>query len=517
MSGFVTHEGIDVAQSGEPTVQVTQLGVDVVNNPRGHGQVTSLGVDVVQNPRGKGWVTSLGIDLIVSVTSAIRPLRVESTSEIRPPWVERKQDPGQPEIDNRESNPYKPSYPQIAAPATYDATSVFDPAPAVANPATVAVPSTQDVPTPASDQILFHMMREQTEQLRQQHEKTQAGDTTMPWEFLTRLSTDRLFTLGSQGRFYHDSYGMIVARYVKFTKMIPATFLNSPVGRLATAESIDWIVTNDFSRSGSDLAAGILAAYELPAEGEFGWIITCGANHTNLKLRTNRIPVQNDDLVWVEQESLGLDGSGLVMGRIIGRRGLANLSPGMVFINLEGPSRKLIESWFGIRFTDLTNQILALADRVALLESADDLGGDIDTIFARLDATDLAIRQEAGTRQSRDAYILGLIADLNAVSQDDLDEAVAVMNQNLTILRTEIYEQLTIIVNRLDALQAQVSRIPNIEQRIIELQEQIGRLQSELSRKTTYIPLVTGEVPPVFVYLDDGSLVLVEVDYDGAP
>lgn len=542
MTVYVTSLGLDVAFDNQGDAFVTSLGVDVITNPRKRVEVTSLGIDVIQNPRHQVQVTALGIDLIVSVYNGLKLKGVESSSKIGLPSLERLQGPGQPQLDDRESNPFKPSYPLLSnglesvdllGPTPVASTPVPSAAsPAQSTPATTLpdwLTPTYDAasPTPttapaessggSSDQILFHMMREQTEQLRQQHEKTQAGDTTMPWEFLTRLSTERLYTLGAQGRFYHDDYGMIVARYVQFSKMIPAEFVNAPAGTLASSDRVDWVVTNDFSRSGPNLVTGIIAAYTLPTEGEYGWVITCGANHTNLKLNAPGLVSQGQDLVWDSFESLSVNGAGTVVGRIWSKKGIANLSPGMVFINLEGPSRGLIESWFNVKFSDLTKRITDLADRVASLEGSTDWTKTIAGIQQDITELEQALREEAGTRQARDAYILGLIQDLGAISQEDLDEVVSQLTLVINNLRDSLYLIIGEMQTQLDAMSAQVAKIPNLQQQIVDLQEALGQLQSQLSRKKTYIPLVTGEIPPVFVYLDDGSLVLVEVDYDGAP
>ena len=80
-------------------------------------------------------------------------------------------------------------------------------------------PTLPDTPTGLSEEG-SRFFREQTESLRLSHTMGQAGDTTFSWELLTETSTTRLYNPGAVGRFYHHTYGILLARYVQFTDIL---------------------------------------------------------------------------------------------------------------------------------------------------------------------------------------------------------------------------------------------------------------------------------------------------------
>lgn len=119
-------------------------------------------------------------------------------------------------------------------------------------------------------------LSDQTDNLRQVHDKNQAGDSTFPADLLFALSTQVQFTLGSTGRFYHETYGLIQARYVQFSQMSTGP-LGAPVGLISGLESY-WQATNDFSASNTRLILGLLCSDRIPQRGEYGWVLQVGAN-----------------------------------------------------------------------------------------------------------------------------------------------------------------------------------------------------------------------------------------------
>src|SRR3546814_7546433 len=66
--------------------------------------------------------------------------------------------------------------------------------------------------------------------LREQHNLAQAGDSTFHWGVLTEVSATPLYNLGSIGRFYHDEFGISIARYCKFTSFEKTIAKATPVG-----------------------------------------------------------------------------------------------------------------------------------------------------------------------------------------------------------------------------------------------------------------------------------------------
>src|SRR3546814_19737034 len=71
----------------------------------------------------------------------------------------------------------------------------------------------------------------------------QAGDSTFHWGVLTEVSATPLYNLGSIGRFYHDEFGISIARYCKFTSFEKTIAKATPVG-LNTRLNQHWVLTN---------------------------------------------------------------------------------------------------------------------------------------------------------------------------------------------------------------------------------------------------------------------------------
>lgn len=113
--------------------------------------------------------------------------------------------------------------------------------------------------------------------IREQHNVTQAGDSTFHWGVLTEISNEALYTLGSAGRFYHDTLGIIKARYCKFVDFVRTSSRAVPVG-LRGPTIQPWVVTNQFNLSSANQAVGIAMPYnDQVFIGEwYGWVITEG-------------------------------------------------------------------------------------------------------------------------------------------------------------------------------------------------------------------------------------------------
>src|SRR3546814_10599232 len=67
--------------------------------------------------------------------------------------------------------------------------------------------------------------------------------STFHWGVLTEVSATPLYNLGSIGRFYHDEFGISIARYCKFTSFEKTIAKATPVG-LNTRLNQHWVVTN---------------------------------------------------------------------------------------------------------------------------------------------------------------------------------------------------------------------------------------------------------------------------------
>jgi hypothetical protein len=178
-------------------------------------------------------------------------------------------------------------------------------------------PYRPDLPESFSDVSpeLYQFLREVIETLREQHNYTQAGDSTFSWELLTRIDLQKFHTLGSLGRFYHPQFGIIQARYVKYHGISNVT-IGGPVGFLRETSAETWTVTNDLALSDSDAILGLMGAYTQPVDGSYGWVITHGANLQGVLIRTGLPIALFDRLTWNTSGELATGEAGRVIGSV---------------------------------------------------------------------------------------------------------------------------------------------------------------------------------------------------------
>lgn len=139
---------------------------------------------------------------------------------------------------------------------------------------------------------------EQAATLRLTHDKNQAGDSTFPTALLFELSPRPLYTLGSEGRFYHEIYGIFKAKYVKFDSMDAAQPRGAPLGLLPSTEESLWVATNSFGKSQSAFVLGMCFAERVPVNGEYGWVVFSGVNLTPVEVAE---PVKaRDQITWTQ-------------------------------------------------------------------------------------------------------------------------------------------------------------------------------------------------------------------------
>lgn len=145
------------------------------------------------------------------------------------------------------------------------------------------------------------------ENMRVQHEKNLAGDTTFSWDLLTKTGSTQLYNLGSEGRFYHPDFGVIRAVYVQFTEEMPdATRGGFPVGLLKDQSEFSWRVTSLISKSASSLLIGLAGSFEDIPAGAYGWVITSGPNLQSLKIRSLVKPKKLTKVVWTADGELSV-------------------------------------------------------------------------------------------------------------------------------------------------------------------------------------------------------------------
>lgn len=251
---------------------------------------------------------------------------------------------------------------------------------------------------------------EQAGILREQHNKLQAGDTTFDIARLIKTSDKKEFTLGSLGRFYSEDYGLILARYVQFADMVADQLNPAPVGRLASSESVDWVVTNDFDKSGRDLAIGIGFFEGIPASGSFGWVVTHGPNPFPLIAETEVIPNQNSPYSWTSTGKVGLASRGNVVCRRWGRAFGYGIGAGTVFIAMEQLSPAELVWAIQQEMAEEVQRITTLEGRVTTTETLIANQGTLITgQAASLTTLEARIAREEATRSRENQALRNLL------------------------------------------------------------------------------------------------------------
>lgn len=254
------------------------------------------------------------------------------------------------------------------------------------------------------------VLSEQQRIIREQHNKTQAGDTTFDYGLLLKNYPNREFTLGSLGRFYHEDHGLILARYCKFKSMLATNAQGVPVGRLLTSVGVDWVVTNDYSKSGRDLVLGLCCVAEVPADETYGWIVTHGCNPVSMGNASAVLAAQNAPYSWSATGKVSLGIRGRVLARRWGQAYLPTIPPGGAFVALEGLSpadlvfeiREAMAAEIALIAT-LQGRVVAVEGRMTSAE------GNITSLTAGQAALTARIAAEEVTR-ARDVTSIRLLA-----------------------------------------------------------------------------------------------------------
>lgn len=360
--------------------------------------------------------------------------------------------------------------------------------------------------------ILHDFVAEQTASIRQAHDTMTAGDSTVPWEFLTKVGSERLYTLGSLGRFYHDDFGIVLARYCQFSKVKETQWLNGPVGLIAKSKAVDWQVTNDLTLSSPDAVVGLLCSYTQPKQADYGWVLTQGANIVPILLQPNvKTLDKNQGFVWSAFEMVSTGGEGRILGRAIGpinvvNKGQHQIDAGGAFIKVEGPSVDSLKAQLGIN--ELKAQVAQAIDP-ATGQQQTDLAAAVAKLKTQMLEAQSGLKAEANLRTQADAGIDATITQilfalggktLASIYKQVTDEQKAINDaQDIQIAKALARGQAA-----LDAILALTNQ---------ELQFQIDQLKARLDTqvKSAMVPVVDGSIPPQLVYLPTGELVLVEI------
>lgn len=292
--------------------------------------------------------------------------------------------------------------------------------PGEANPHRPNVP--ESVRNISSD--LYYFLQEQASTLRQNHELSQAGDSTTPWEHMTYVDNDPRFSLGSVGRFVHPTYGLITARYVQFSDMDSTIFPGSPVGIDENIQEFQWLVTNKFGRSNPNLVQGVSAAYTIPKQGQYGWIIVNGVAVQTIGFGGDK-PDQFTSLSWAATGVVGPVSDSIALGRLFGKDitqdGLAWILPGgSVYID--------VLSLQEAKLNGISGDTSAVDERLFRLEQA--FKGISYTVDVKLNESDIKLAQQNEMVNRTAEMISRRIAaiDVDGIKVDISDQVNLVAN-----------------------------------------------------------------------------------------
>lgn len=366
--------------------------------------------------------------------------------------------------------------------------------------------------------MLARYLREQAEILRRQHNLIQAGDTTFPWELLTSFSDSQIYNLGAIGRFYHPDYGVIVARYVQFTDWAVGAAAVGPVGRVRQGDSQEWVVTNDLEISTNELVVGVAFLQATPSQGSYGWAVFNGVNP--LTMQGLGVPASpSQPYTWQAAGLVKAGGIGTVVGTRKSTRNDSFIRPGEFYVAAGGLSSESIIQLVQAQLDSIADSSILLADRVSDLESDMASEQSLSLAFANsiLELTNRLTKEE----QTRSAAIDSLyeLLEGGAITQAELDASILALTIQFDSQIAMLSGTVQVAQSRADAAYSLASAIDSagilnsISGLTLGLAAATNRILTLENQPAggKIIPVVTGDIPPVLVYDEDGSLVYAEI------
>lgn len=368
------------------------------------------------------------------------------------------------------------------------------------NPYRPAIPDELSEVGPA----FYDWAQENQEILRQQHEMTQAGDTTLPYDLMMQAHSTQKFNLGALTRFYHETHGIIWARYVMFDKMAVSPFAQAPCGLLKVAEKLRWVVTNDLSKSDSSLVVGVSAAYVTPESKSFGWVITNGPNLQMMGTDDANPGKQGEAYAWAGVGKVSTQASGRVLARRVGGTN-RNPAVGELLIDLESFSFEQISEFIVAATDELQKIVEKLTADVSDLQEAANLDEFIKKTNSAIKLLQSSLKTESDQRKAGDRQLNERIANLPFVKATQLAAAVTALSEGFQSADATLRQRIKLLEDR---------ALPDFSGAISDLQTSVDTILTQLvddkDRPKGKFPLVSGDVPPQLMYLDDGTLVYEE-------
>lgn len=343
--------------------------------------------------------------------------------------------------------------------------------------------------------------------LREQHNLIQAGDTTFHWGVLTKVYAAADYNLGSLGRFYHDDFGVIQARFCRFVDFVATESLAVPVGWNAARPDL-WTVTNQLEKSSVDLAVGVVLNYseDLTSGTWYGWVIVDGLVPAEMEPMIESEPsLFGDEFGWAATGKIGRS----IEGNSLGQRFIVASDPAMVpgafRVNMEVMSLARLRGLIATTMTPQTEALDQLAVRVSKLETAStaaavtvrELSESHTALAKRVEVESVQMAKTlAAIRRNMPDTDFKTYVDTAIKSEHDFFVA-----QN-TIIQTMASTALNRANEALQAIQSQSTA--NLQSQIDAVNNAMGDLTTRLIGFTVNIDMDTIAVGQVLVTRDGG-------------
>lgn len=280
-------------------------------------------------------------------------------------------------------------------------------------------PFRPDIPSSLSevDEGLYDYLREQAELMREQHNSTQAGDSTFPWQMFVTPGDREVHSLGSVTRFVHETYGLFLARYVQFSPNWTAA-PNPIVGHDKLRG--DWVATNQAAKTTLFRVIGFAAPYYEGIESQYGWVLTQGRGTFPIVLVSDEPPEQFARFTWSPEDAgLALIGPGPQVGILLDSNYVQvgaftpphwTIPAGTWYADVQGVTPEYTALTASIALADVEERLDALEAGVPI-----DYTVQIAALAASVTSLTTNLGFESSTRASADAGLNVRVAILEAL------------------------------------------------------------------------------------------------------
>lgn len=344
--------------------------------------------------------------------------------------------------------------------------------------------------------------------LREQHNFVQAGDSTFHWGVLVDIYGEAKYTLGSLGRFYHDDYGIIQARFCKFVDFAFTDAKAVPVG-WAAAKREPWVVTNRFDKSSADLATGIVLTYNenLYKSGEwYGWVIVDGIVPAGMEVQLDSTQVMfGTEYAWTATGKVKPAAAGNSLGTRFTVSNVPTLLVGQFKVQLRELSLSRLQGIITVRLAPLVTQLdKAAADITVLTATVATHTQQIAQQRADHNALAQRLTTEVQSMSNALAAIRSLMPDTNFKQYVDvaIENMKGYVDANNTVIEG-VANAALLRANEAYAL-AFSSSPTALQTQIDALNQSMGDLTERLVGFTTVIDTNTLDLGMVLVTVDGG-------------